>query len=175
MSQMNMISFELEINKSGDYAFVDKLIIKLDEVRFGQRGGCAERGLVTGEIVNLLDKLVRQQSFPEFLRYFSALEAREIFSLLDEGCWGGGKWACIPPSAPSNPSLFSALPAATELFDLERAYFIETLQDCSRLVYRDCNDGLIKETFVSREEYVRVWTSILLEINSSKSMGSGLE
>jgi hypothetical protein len=162
-----MTSFELVTTRSGVYTFVDTLVVHVDGVRFGRGGTSSEKGLVSGEIRSLLKKIVRQQQFPEFLDFLSPKKRHELFSIFNEGCWGNGHWKYGQVGAPSDPFMFLALPAATELFDLERAYLVESATGLSRIVYRDIDDGLIKEVEVRTSEYEETWKSILAQIDSS--------
>jgi hypothetical protein len=162
-----MTLFEIETSKPGGYAFVDKLVVSVEGVVFGRRGAPSEKGLVVGEIASLINNISKQQQFKEFLSFLSTKETQEVFKILNDACWGSGCWEYEQVGAPSDPFVFLALPAATELFDLERAYLIEFLGGCSRIVYEDVEDGCIKEVEVKTSEYANAWGAVIARLRAS--------
>ncbi len=162
-----MTSFTLQSGIAGEYVFIDELVIWVGDVYFGIDGTPTERNVLVSEIRILLRNLERQQQYQEFLQFLSAKSGEELYSILSDACWGSGEWKfeTLKVLVPSDPHMFVALPAATELFDGERAFLIESTTERSRIVYRKVGTNEIAEVEVQLCEYSNMWREVMSRIS----------
>jgi len=161
-----MIAFEIETGRFDGYIFVDLLIIRIDNAVFGLDGTPAVKGLVVNAIESMIENIERQQRFPGFLQLLSSKPYDTLFAILDDACWGSGNWRWPGFDVPE-PYVFLALPAATELFDAERAYFFGSTTGRSRIVYKNLRTKIVDEVNIDSIEYLNAWNMILEKVKSA--------
>jgi len=158
-------------SKDGRYVFVDRMLISIEDLTFGDEDAVSIFGLIVGEIDSLLENIDRQESNAKFAkRIFSQdLPATYFFDLLHNACWKDGDWPISLSGSLLPPTAYIGLPGSNEIFDADEAYFITLDSASALLLAKNKVDDTIAKIEMNVIDYKKIWEQskeILHEQNS---------
>jgi hypothetical protein len=156
----------------GRYTFIDRMLISIENVQFGNDEGASTSGVVVGGVNELLKNIEKQKTNIDFAQrvFFQNLSETEFFHLLHEACWETGNWPKSMGYSSLPPSFYFGLPVGSEIFDADEAYFVVLSLKRGMLFARNKMNGSVFSFSLTVVEYVEFWKKISAEISRRENL-----
>lgn len=155
----------------GRYVFVDRMLISIGDLTFGDEDQVSVSGLMVGAIDDLLSDIEKQKNNTNFARKLidQKLPPANFFKLLHDACWVDGEWPKNLTDSLLAPTAYIGLPSATEIFDSSEAYFVVVDFEGAILFAKDNAKNEIVALRMKVIDYVKIWEQARAEIVFGKN------
>lgn len=166
-------SIEISTRKSSDgkYVFVDRMLISIGDLTFGDGEAVSVSGLMLGAIDDLLSNIEKQKNNVDFAKrvFDQTLPSAHFFQLLHDACWVGGEWSKNLGHSLLAPDAYIGLPRGTEIFDSSEAYFVVVDFEKAFLFANDEAKNEVVTLKIDVIDYVKIWEQARAEIVFGKN------
>jgi hypothetical protein len=165
-------SIEISTRKSSDgkYVFVDRMLISIGDLTFGDGEAVSVSGLMLGEIDDLLSNIEKQKNNVDFAKrvFDQTLPPAHFFQLLHDA-WVDGEWSKNLGHSLLAPDAYIGLPCGTEIFDSSEAYFVVVDFEKAFLFANDEAKNEVVALKIDVIDYVKIWEQARAEIVFGKN------
>lgn len=162
----NIIGISTRRSSDGRRTFIDRMLISIEDLTFGDAEVVSVSELMIGAIDDLLSNIEKQKINTDFAKkvFGNKLSAAHFFHLLHNACWKEGDWPRDLGDSIIAPTAYIGLPIGTEIFDADEAYFVTLDLKEAILFAKD----KIKNEFVALRmdvlDYTRIWEQAKAEV-----------
>ncbi|MGJ7593445.1 hypothetical protein ACSFBU_20335 [Variovorax sp. ZT5P30] len=162
----NAIEISTRRSSDGRRVFIDRMLISIEDLTFGDEEAVSVSGLMIGAIDDLLSNIEKQKINTDFAKkvFGKKFPAAHFFHLLHNACWKEGDWPRDLGNSVIAPSAYIGLPSGTEIFDADEAYFV--VLDLKEAIFfaKDKIENKFVALRMNVLDYTRVWEQIRAEI-----------